>query len=123
MNNIKIAKQLVKIAKSLVAFQLIGDVCYRIMNEQTKQISINFSIDTNDRAKLQGWCDGIPGRPTEIAELGKKYGFQDMPHTMDTKPKNGNGMYFSVCLKGNANCDMNGLIEELKEIYNCTEVK
>ena len=119
--NIKIAKELIKLAKNIVAFELIGDGYYRIMNEQKKQISVNFSIDTKDRDKVLGWFDAMLSRPTEIIELGKQYGFEDMPDTMDIK--NNTGMILSICLKGNEECDMEGFINELKSQYHCNEIK
>ena len=119
--NIKIAKQLIKIAKELIAMEMIGDCYYRIMNEQKKEISINFYIDTKDRDKILGWFDAMLGKPTQIVEIAKNYGFEDMPDTMDVK--NNQGMTLSICLKGNEKSDMNGLIAELKEKYHCNEIK
>lgn len=120
-NNTKIAKQLIKLAKSLISFELIGQAYYRVMDEQANQISVNFSIQTKDRDQLLGWFDAMLGRPTEIVALAKPYGFEDLPNTMDVK--NMSGTSLSICLKGNANCDMNGLIQELKSKYHCNEIK
>lgn len=123
MNKTKIAKELIKLAKSLVAVQLIGDSYYRIIDEQEKEISINFNIDTTDRDKFMGWMDAMLGRPTEILKIAEKYGFEDMPDTMDTVGNFPKNCYFSICLKGNEQSDMEGLIEELKSLYHCKEVK
>lgn len=119
--NIKIAKKLIKLAKSLIATELIGDCYFRIMNEQEKEISVNFSINTKDRDKILGWFDAMLGRPTQILEIAKKYGFEDMPDTMDVGDNV--SMILSICLKGNEESDINGLIDELKKVYHCNEIK
>lgn len=127
MNNIKIAKQLIKIAKSLIASQLIGQTSYRLMNEQKKQISVNFSISTRNRDLFLGWCDSILGRPNEIEKLASQYGFKDMKDTIDDITEVNNraclSACFSMCLKGEAECDLTGLINALKETYHCKEIK
>lgn len=121
MNNIRIAKQLIKLAKSLVAFQLIGDAFYRVISDN--QISVNFSIETTNTDQLTGWHDAMTGRPTEVATLGKKYGFQIMKDVVDTVATKDKKNCSSICLKGNANCKMERFKEELKKVFNCNEIK
>lgn len=117
MNN----KLINKIAKKLIASQ-VGNSFYRIMDKQNNEISINFSIKTMDRDEFMIWMDSMLSKPTEIKKLAKPFKFEDMPDTMDTIPGI-EGMFFSVCLKGQQGCDMEGLIKELKSKYNCSEIK
>lgn len=110
-----------KIAKRIIAAQ-VGNSFYRIMDKQNKEISINFSIKTMDRDEFMIWMDSMLSKPTEIKKIGKQFKFEDMPDTMDTIPGM-EGMCFSICMKGQQDCDMEGFIKEIKSKYNCSEIK
>ena len=54
MNNNKIARQLVAMAKTLVASESIGDAFYHVMDDSPSQISVVFRIDTTDTDRQMG---------------------------------------------------------------------
>jgi hypothetical protein len=118
MNIDKIA---LKIAKSLVA-SVPGNVYYHIMDENKKFISVVFNINSKDRDEVMIWFDAMLGRPSEVAKIAEPFGFKDAPGLID----NGlglDGMTFPICLEGNDESDIEGLIDELKSKYHCNEIK
>lgn len=118
MNIDKIA---LKIAKTIIA-SVPGNVYYSIIDENKKNIAVIFNINSKDRDEVMIWFDAMLGRPSEIAKLAEPFGFKDMPQTAVTG-FNLDGMTFPICLEGNEESDMNGLIEALKKTYHCNEIK
>lgn len=118
MNIEKIA---LKIAKSIVA-SVPGNVYYHIMDESKKFISVVFNINSKDRDEVMIWFDAMLGRPSEVAKLAESFGFKDAPGLVDTG-LGLDGMTFPICLEGNEEANIEGLIEELKKKYHCNEIK
>ena len=118
MNIDKIA---LKIAKTIVA-SVPGNVYYSIIDESKKIIAVIFNINSKNRDEVMIWFDAMLGRPSQVAKLAESFGFKDMPQTAATG-FNLDGMVFPICLEGNEESDMDGLIEELKKTYHCNEIK
>ena len=120
---IKIAKELLKVAKSLVASERIGDAFYRIdEKDDSTFVDVIFSINTKDRDKTLGWFDSMLQKPGELQRSSRKYGYNDNPNVIPDVSSI-NGMTFALCFEGNDESDTEGFVKELKRLFGCKELK
>ena len=124
MDRIKTAKQLLKLAKSLIAeSNAIGEAYYHVMDEATKTISVIFFIGkTHDAEMFWNWMDYAKDKPSEVEPIAKKYGFVYQPHTTDAGVHL-DGTIYDFVYVGGENADMEGFKAELAETFGCKETK
>ncbi len=121
-NNIKIARQLVAMAKTLVASESIGEAFYHVMDDSPSQISVVFHIDTTDTDRQMGWFDANLSRPAELDKIAEGHGYAGAKGTVDTKIHL-EGLVFTLCYEGSEECDAEGFIDEIAGAYNAKEIK
>lgn len=108
-----------RIARRIVGKLSLGEAFYRIIG--AGEISVVFTINSKKPDEIMGWMDDMLGKKDEIASIASKYDFSFMPDTVDTGTRL-DGMVFSLCYKG-AEENMQSFIDELKDMFDCDEIK
>lgn len=126
MNNIRIAKELVKIAKMLVAAGAYGEVYYRLVSSNPSTIAITFAQTSKDFNKTMGWFDALLSESDAIKKIAPTFGYkQDEKSVADPKSTAAinNGMTLSLFFEGEDNCDQKGFIDHILNKYHAREIK
>ena len=121
--NVRIAERLVRLAKMLVAGdEQLGDVYYHVLKDN-KSVSFIFTISSNKIDELDGWMDSMLGMKKMISPIASKYGFEHVKDSMDLVDVGDAAMTYPLVYGGDESSDLEGFVNEMKQKYNCVEVK
>lgn len=119
--NVRVAKELVRLAKSLVAAEY-GEAYYKIYAD--KSLSVSFKLAFLSYNKFLGWMDAMLSNSEALKKMSGKYGYTLNENTVaDPNILNDNGLTFSMFFDADENSDQEGFINELVKTYQAKEIK